>query len=448
MSRPPRTIVALEPRVGELLATELGIEGIEVVASFTPDEVADALADEGIGEGRRVWAALREADTVVIPATRHALTAAVVAACDRQGVRIVALGDGPAEARLAEAFGLDAPLSADAEPWMVARAVTTSAPRPVSSPRAAEPGRIIAVWGPSGAPGRSTLAVELAVELARGARHVGLIDADTHAPSIALALGLADEGPGFAAACRQSELSGLDAHELSRISLPLARPDGELDVLTGLNRPSRWPELSGSRVSAALAASRAWADYVVVDVAASIESDEEIVSDLDGPRRNAATLAVLAAADQIVAVASADPVGMARFLRAYSELRGLVGTTPITVVANRLRSGPLGIDARGQVRRTLERFAGITNVLFVPHDVRAVDAAMLSARPVADAAPRSALVQAVRRVAGDVATPPRAAVSARAADATEVQAPVALRDQVSRGGLRRRKASVFARRTA
>lgn len=441
--RQPRAIVALEPRAGELLAAELRIEGIDVIASFTPDELADALADEGVGEGRRVWAALREADTVVLPASRHALTVEVVSACDRQGVRIVALGDTAAEERLAEAFGLDAPLSAHAEPWMVARAVTTSSPRVIVAPQDTDRARIIAVWGPSGAPGRSTLAVELAVELSRGGRHVGLIDADTHAPSIALALGLADEGPGFAAACRQSELGGLDARELSRISVPLSRPDGEIDVLTGLNRPSRWPELTGSRVSAALTASRAWADYVVVDVAASIERDEEIVSDLDGPRRNAATLAALAAADQIVAVASADPVGMARFLRGYSELRALVGSTPITVVANRLRPGPLGIDARGQVRRTLERFAGITQVVFVPHDVRAVDAAMLSARPIADAAPRSALVQGVRRLAGEVATPPRAPAAAAASPGVNPAT-----DERTPRRATRRKASLLTRRTA
>ena len=240
---------------------------------------------------------------------------------------------------------------------------------------------MIAVWGPAGSPGRSTIAIELAVELARGGRHVGLVDADSHAPSIALALGLADEAPGFAAACRQSELGGLDARELTRISAPIGSTG--VDVLTGLNRPSRWPELSRSRVTAALAACREWADYTVVDVAAPLERDEEIVSDLDGPRRNAATLAALRAADLVVAVAAADPLGVSRFLRAYPELRATIGATPVAVVANRLRPGALGIDARGQVRRTLDRFGGITDVWFVPTDPRAADAALLAARPIA-----------------------------------------------------------------
>ncbi len=272
--------------------------------------------------------------------------------------------------------------------------------------------RVVAVWGPAGAPGRSTIAIELAIELARGGRRVGLVDADTHAPSIALQLGLADEGPGFAAACRQAELGGLDARELTRISIALGRTG--VDVLTGLNRPSRWPELSESRVAAALGVCREWADCVVVDVAASLERDEEIVSDLDGPRRNAATLAALRAADAVVAVAAADPVGISRLLRAYPDLRATIGATPVSIIANRLRPGALGIDARGQVRRTLDRFGGIDDVWFVPADARSADAALLAARPIADVAPRSAFTLALRRFVGEALVPAPAAVPGRA----------------------------------
>jgi MinD-like ATPase involved in chromosome partitioning or flagellar assembly len=264
---------------------------------------------------------------------------------------------------------------------------------------------VIAVWGPHGAPGRSTIAIELAAELSRGGRHVALADADSHAPSVALALGLADEGPGFAAACRQAELGGLDPAELTRISVPAPAAGGSMDVLTGINRPGRWPELSEARVAAALQACRSWADHTVVDVAASLERDEEIVSDLDGPRRNGATLAALRAADVVVAVCGADPVGIARFLRAHAELRATIGTTRVVVVANRLRGGTIGIDSRGQIRSTLERFAGIDHVWFVPLDPRAADTALLAGRPVADVSPRSPLAAAVRRVVGDAVVP-------------------------------------------
>ena len=153
--------------------------------------------------------------------------------------------------RIAAAFGLEPPLPLDVEAWQLAERARAARrarrARPVPAADAGPP-RIIAVWGPAGAPGRSTVAIELAVELARGGRHVGLVDADTHAPSIALALGLADEGPGFAAACRQAELGGLDARELTRISAPLGAHAASM-CSPGLNRPSRWPELSESRVA-------------------------------------------------------------------------------------------------------------------------------------------------------------------------------------------------------
>ncbi|MCD1268947.1 P-loop NTPase [Microbacterium sp. MEC084] len=382
---------------GERIAEELRDEGVIVPAVLEPG----ALAAAG---SRRSGPSdlLQGVDALVLSADRGELTAALVSACDRLGVRIVLLAERPGDLRAARAFGLAEPLPPDAPGWRIAAAAGEAglpSPGVESGDREPRGGRIIAVWGPEGAPGRTTIAIELACAMARAGRHVALVDADGRAPSVAVVLGLADESPGFAAACRQAEHGLLDAGELLRVSVPLGDPDGRVDVLTGINRVSRWPELSAPRVAAALAVIREWADVVVVDVGASLEADEEIVSDLDGPRRNAATLATLRAADEIVAVAAADPVGLSRFVRGHSELRQIVGQTPVRVVVNRLRPGPLGLDPRGQVRRALERFSGIADVAFVPDDRRAADAALLAARPASEVSPRSALAQAVRRLA-------------------------------------------------
>jgi MinD-like ATPase involved in chromosome partitioning or flagellar assembly len=398
-----RVLLAVD--AGAALAEGLRREEVDVVGVVEASALSLAAQDRMLGDdAEAVLRAVAEADAVVIEVSRNTMSPTVVALCDRAGTRIVPMCDGAVNERLAAACGLEQPVGKDVDAWRLAE-VLAAGPARIDPPTTRPQPRVIVVWGPAGAPGRSTVATELAVELARGGRHVGLIDADTHAPSIALTLGLADEGPGFAAACRQAEMGGLDAHELSRIAVPLGRSG--VDVLTGLNRPSRWPELSERRVSSALAACRDWADFTVVDVSSSLERDEEIMSDLEGPRRNAATLAALRAADLVVAVAGADPVGVARFLRAYAELRATVGATPVAVVANRLRPGALGIDARGQVRRTLDRFGGIEDVWFLPQDPRSADAALLAASPIADIAPKSPLTLAVRRFAGEavVATP-------------------------------------------
>ncbi len=390
--------VVVATMAGRRMAERLRDAEVDVRAVVAPAAPARVVADAQPGaEAAELLAELARCDVLMLAAERSSLTSALVAACDRWGVRIVALHRRDADRRFAESFGLVS-LGEDADPVTALAALAGLAGPAPSSPR----GRVITVWGAEGAPGRSTIAVELACELARDGRRVGLADADSHAPSMALALGVADEGPGFAAACRQAARGELTPAELTRIAVPL----GEIEVLPGINRPGRWPELAAERVASALEIARDWVDDLVVDVAASLERDEEIVSDLDGPRRNAATLTAIAAADLVVAVVAADPVGVSRFVRAYPDLRATAGSTPVHVVVNKTRPGAVGLDPRGQVRRTLERFAGIERVWFVPWDPRAADAALLAARPIAHGSPRSAIPAAVRRFVGEAVVPP------------------------------------------
>ena len=374
-------VVAIpQPRAGEL-AAELALEGIDVVAILSPTAVIE------VPPG---------AEAIIVPATRAVLSADLISACDRAGVRILALGG--ADSRLLGRLGLSEALRPEAAGWEIAAALaseTDTVPRPQS----VLPHRVIAVWGPHGAPGRSTLAIQLAVELSRRGRRTALVDTDTVAPALALLLGLSDDAPGVAAACRRAERGALDSAELTRLATTVATGGGDIEVLPGINRPSRWPELSSTRLRATLVACREWSEETVVDVAAAFDADEEVTYDLAGPRRHAATTASLNEADLIIAVASADPLGISRFVREHAELRRLTAPTPVVVVVNQVRPGPLGIDARGQVRRTLERFAGITDVVFLPFDQRAADAALLHARPMTDVAPRSPFLAAVRRLA-------------------------------------------------
>ncbi|WEK62742.1 MAG: hypothetical protein P0Y60_08465 [Candidatus Microbacterium colombiense] len=380
-------LAVAEPRASEL-RVELEWEGITTVAITAPTREA-------------ITPLLADAEALVLPASREVLTAELIAACDRSGVRILPLGGS--DSRAWGRLGLSPTLSAEATGWELAAALREGIPdRVVTSSR---PPRLTAVWGPPGAPGRSTVAIQLATELARTGRHTALIDADTVAPSLALLLGLGDDAPGIAAACRRANLGGLDATELTRLATVVETSGGDIDVFPGINRPSRWPELGSVRLQAALQACRSWSEETVVDVAAAFDADEEATYDLAGPRRHAATTTTLLEADLIVAVAAADPVGISRFLRDHAELRRVTGSTPVSVVINRVRPGPLGLDARGQVRRTLERFAGITDVTFLPFDQRAADASLLHARAMADVTPRSPFVAAIRGLAASLAPP-------------------------------------------
>lgn len=249
---------------------------------------------------------------------------------------------------------------------------------------------LIAVWGPTGAPGRTTVAINLAAELAEQGQRVLLIDADSYGGAIAPLLGLVDEAAGFAAACRLAESGALTYDELIRLSHAIPTGAGELDVLSGIVRSDRWPELSAERVKKVLALALENWDAVVVDVGFNLETDEEITSDLFAPRRNASTLTVLKQADYIIEVAGSDALGIARFIRAHDVLVENFPESLRVIVLNKVRSG---LDARGssQAAATLSRFAGLHEVYELPVDVKAINASFASGKPLSTAAKNSKL---------------------------------------------------------
>jgi MinD-like ATPase involved in chromosome partitioning or flagellar assembly len=260
-------------------------------------------------------------------------------------------------------------------------------------------GRLVAVWGPPGAPGRTTVAVGLAAELAALGRPTIIADADTYGPSVAQVLALLDESAGLAAAVRAAGQGALDPPRLARLA-PVVCPN--LRVLTGLARTSRWPELRAAGLDAVWRACRGVAGWTVVDCGFGLEADEELTFDTAAPRRNAATLSALAAADIVVAVGSADPVGLQRLVRGLQELVEVLGPAAAApaVVVNRVRAAAVGPRPERRIRDALARYAGVEHAYLVPDDRPALDAALLAGRTLVECAPtspaRSALADLAR----------------------------------------------------
>ncbi|MGX5680729.1 AAA family ATPase [Schumannella luteola] len=394
-----RIAVAAPGALAERLVRDAGRHGHDVVA-----DCADGR------ELREAMEQLGPSCAIVLAEPRY-LGREVLASADAAGVRLVALANSSAERALAAELGVRETASADAE-WSELEPLLGGL-GVVDAPRPLDRGTVIAVWGPGGAPGRTTVAISLAAELAALGHRVVLADVDTHAAAVAPSLGLLDEAPGFAAACRLAGTDSLTHDELERIAQFYESPAGGFRVLTGLGRPSRWPELSGERVSAALERARSWVDVVVVDMASSLETDEEISSDFFAPRRNAATLAALRAADRLVIVGSADPVGLSRLLRNHGDALEAAERSDATVVMNRVRSSAMGLGAATQVRQALARFGGIHDPVLVPHDQHAFDSAILGGRTVTDAAPRSPARVALRDLAAALVPPPPRRTRAR-----------------------------------
>ena len=276
---------------------------------------------------------------------------------------------------------------------------TAGPSRPAPGAGESPGGAVIAVWGPAGAPGRTSVAVCLADEVARAGHEVLLVDADTHAASVAALLGLPDDLPGLAAACRAAGSGRLDPDGLAALALPAA---ARWRVLTGLPRADRWPELRPAAMSAVLEVARATAEVVVVDVGPSLATDDEAAVDVMAPRRDGAALAAMDAADRVVAVAAAEPVGLLRFVPALAAVRQDWPTTPLHVVANRVRRTACGPAPGRGVAGLLSRHAGVDDAVLVPDDRPAFDAAVLAGRSLAEVAPRSPARAVLRALASSV----------------------------------------------
>lgn len=382
-------------------------------------DLADLLAAATTGSARAVLlsADLRRLD-------RDALARLAVA-----GLAIVGLappGDEDAERRLRQ-LGVAHVLPADASPELVGatliRAVGTAAAHsgpvalsdpggalpdhPQLDPGAPEPGpleqvfppgqtRVVAVWGPTGAPGRTTVALGLATEAAALGVSTLLIDADPYGGSVAQLLGLLEEAPGLAAAARSANNGGLDARSLAgfcREVLPGLR------VLPGILRPERWPELRPTSLTAVIGQARNLAQLVVIDCGFCLEADEEIMFDTAAPRRNGATLESLEAADVCLAVGSADPVGLARLVRGLDSLRETVPDAQPQIVVNRLRKGVVPGDPATEVCGALRRHTGLVPVAVLPLDVGGLDAATGAGLPLNAAAPHSPARKELARLA-------------------------------------------------
>jgi Flp pilus assembly CpaE family ATPase len=362
-------------------------------------------------------AAAGEAEAAVVAAGTRWLDRDALARLAAAGLAMVGVapaGDEDSERRLRQ-LGLQY-VAADADPPAalvdLARAALAAEPGPADEPpvpvevpvqQEGDSRRtLVAVWGPKGAPGRTTVAVNLAFEAAALGSEVLLVDADTYGGAIAQTLGFLDDAPGLAWAARLAGPGELDAPRLWRAT-KRAAPGGPR-VLPGLPRAELWTEVRPGTWEALLELFRVAFPLSVVDVGFCLEEDEELLYDQVRFRRNAVTRLAVQAADLVVAVARADPVGLHGFIRGYQELRDLgVPASRVRVVVNQLRPGMFGGDRPAdQVRAALSRYVGIEPAAVVPYDRPGVDAALLAGQALREARPGCPAQQALARLAADL----------------------------------------------
>jgi MinD-like ATPase involved in chromosome partitioning or flagellar assembly len=237
-------------------------------------------------------------------------------------------------------------------------------------------GRIVTVRGPTGSPGRSTVAAALAGALAPAGRVV-LVDADLQRGALGPLLGLTGGGTIASAAtlpappgapCRPRDLQ---AHRAG------------FTLLRGVPGPAQSVALDPNDLAALLARLRASYDLVLVDVGAALPPREF----------GNAHLAALRAADLVLVVGALTALGLSdlllqtRVLAERLDPRGLgsdAAGPPAWCVLNK---GHGGLLRHGPGRVTAE--TGLPVAVTLPLDTRNVVAAEEARQPLTVARPHS-----------------------------------------------------------
>lgn len=336
-------------------------------------------------------ATLGQAEVAVVAADVSRLDAATVQHLLRHDVQVLAVAEVGQEERVRR---LGALWVGPESPEAIIAAAGASVAAPAAAEIPADPeqvavpgpvGKVVAVWGATGSPGRSTVAIAIAAEVAATGRRTVLVDADPQGGSLAQQLGVLDESSGLLGAARKVNAGLLGAAGLAASCRRLGVGP---DVLTGLPRGDRRIEVRAG-VLTEIVRTAAELGAVVVDTGFSIEDER---SDRDRMSREA-----LAAADEIVVVGSADPVGLARLARGLIELAELQPATPLRVVVNRMRPS-LGWAASDLVGM-IEGFVRPRAVHLVPQDGAVLDRALVAGQTLVelgDSAVRRALAEVAR----------------------------------------------------
>ena len=258
-------------------------------------------------------------------------------------------------------------------------------------------GKIVTVWGTHGAPGRSTIAFNLAALAAQQGQQVCLIDADTYAPSLDALMALEDTGSGLAILCSDADRAQLDEKKAGAIMERVPLKNGTFDFLSGITSSSRWPEVRARAFAEVLEWLKHRYDLVICDVAAPIEVDEELTFDGPAPRRNAATLTALACSDRVIALGEADVIGLPRLINLAREVQArpdlFAPETDVQYWLNRSRREAAGFNPEAKMRENWARYLSIPLAGVIPYERKVMDRLRRNGEALLEVAPRHAVVQ-------------------------------------------------------
>lgn len=348
--------------------------------SFSTDEAADFIDTGGITH-------------LLVEARGDLLNDSLVATADSEGLTLVALITGTAGEDVARQHGVSLRVRQPGDLHHILHPLGVTSLTPGDMPTSE--GLSIAVWGPTGAPGRTTVATSVASLMAGRGLRVVLIDGDARSGAIAPALGLLDEVPGFIASCRLAGRDQLTADDLRRLAHRYEQGAGVVDVLTGTTSGRHYPEVTPDTVTGVVEmAKRIW-EVVIVDTGSDLSSEGR-----DHLAAEVVATTCLRVCDEAIALCQATPVGVARLARVIQDAIARRAGKPFPVVLNGVDTARRALSDEATLREALRRFADVFTVQILAWDPGACRKADMLGVTVPDAVPGSPFVSGLKAVVG------------------------------------------------
>lgn len=249
-------------------------------------------------------------------------------------------------------------------------------------------GTLIVVWGPVGAPGRTSIAIGMAERLAAQGTDSMVVDADLQAAGVADLLGMTSDVSGLIAACRQAEQGTLDVASLARVARALSP---KLRVLTGLPHPNRRSELRPAALRSVWSTSRMLTACTIVDVGSSVDPEDDVYGAFDEnfDTLGTPTSCALADADVVVAVAGCEPQSVSRLLSRADQIQAINPNAPLHIVINKVRGSVVGSRALTELSELIASRLNPIAIWTVPDDRDASDSAARKGQTLFEYAPQS-----------------------------------------------------------
>ena len=235
------------------------------------------------------------------------------------------------------------------------------------SPKASSSPVVIAVTSPHGSTGKTTVAINIALELAAEKASVLLIDGDIQGPAVANHFALTQQPAGLQAVLRIASQKRFDLEQLERLSFQFQR--STLRIMPGSqNFPSQ--PFDQESLANLLETARSSYEFTVIDLGS-------LSADAIGTQSEL-TNTIISLADRAIVVCLADPIGIFRLL----GIENLIASSshPVDLVMNRVRNSVIA-SARREIAITLQRLSTLEPKAYLPDDPQHIDQAVRTGVP-------------------------------------------------------------------